>query len=551
MSIVRSKSLFATVLISALWVCCSDSCAAPVTFQDMTAEIRTRVDARVRESSGPKDRLSPNGTEPSKSKGIDLTLPDWHEQFPGALPGQKPDSTSEKIFARLVRTVRETRKSNGHEYRLTLLDLAGETLATDKAGKIYVPLPLVQELTLAGKRGEASVAFALARMIGHITLGHGPPVGIRDRVFPDRSPSLMQYSPEEIVRADLFALRLTRTAGFDVDAALDGLRWQVASVDPKSVGLNRTARAAPYPGPSASGRLLRLLSEVDGAAASAEPFGLLRYDRIAGQFDRATDGSLARGKRAIIFVHGMGGSERTFEVMIPAVAQHERVKDASILVYRYPSQGSLSSAGAGLSREIKRVCAPEADLRFIAHSAGGLVVRWHADKLGGRMDHAITLGTPHAGSAMTDLKVLADLYRRLPQPLSKDRNGSPATIDEGNGQIVQDLEPGSLFLHELGGSESTAKKIVAVYGRRFGSSVSGPSGAPKGESDSVSPDGPKASGILGRIRLPEEVTDGDGCVSVKSASLPDAQKVIGTRLDHLALKSDPEMIALVIQLLSR
>jgi hypothetical protein len=126
------------------------------------------------------------------------------------------------------------------------------------------------------------------------------------------------------------------------------------------------------------------------------------------------------------------------------------------------------------------------------------------------------------------------------------RAGDPVpTATEGDGQLARDLEPGSLFLRDLGTLETGAAKVVVVYGR-LGAKRSGETD-PFADVDGKSDSSPSP---LGRLGLPEEITAGDGCVSARCARLPGARETIATRLDHLALKSDPEAIALVIRLLT-
>ena len=52
--------------------------------------------------------------------------------------------------------------------------------------------------------------------------------------------------------------------------------------------------------------------------------------------------------------------------------------------------------------------------------------------------------------------------------------------------------------------------------------------------------------LVERLVLPEEIGDGDLIVSVASASLPDAAGVEITRLNHVQLNADPELIDRVL-----
>ncbi len=55
--------------------------------------------------------------------------------------------------------------------------------------------------------------------------------------------------------------------------------------------------------------------------------------------------------------------------------------------------------------------------------------------------------------------------------------------------------------------------------------------------------------LVDRVELPEEVLDGDGVVTVHSAALKGAGKLIETSLDHLAIKQDRDVMRQVLEAL--
>src|SRR5262249_6478839 len=125
---------------------------------------------------------------------------------------------------------------------------------------------------------------------------------------------------------------------------------------------------------------------------------------------------------------------------------------------------SLAHAGRFLRNEMARVVRAPARASFVCHSAGGLVFRYYAERLGGALDPAPLLGAPHAGSRVQPLEHLADLAE-----FARDlRFGLPraitATLTEGDGALTPDVQPDSLFLRHLGHDPKLARRYEVVYG---------------------------------------------------------------------------------------
>lgn len=100
--------------------------------------------------------------------------------------------------------------------------------------------------------------------------------------------------------------------------------------------------------------------------------------------------------RTLVFVHGLGATRASFFPMqgFLRLLSHPRQ-----LSFNYRAPRSIEEAALGLKRHIDRnVRGGRIDL--IAHSLGGLVARSYLSQLGGarRVDHLITLGTPHRGT---------------------------------------------------------------------------------------------------------------------------------------------------------
>jgi len=310
--------------------------------------------------------------------------------------------------------------------------------------------------------------------------------------------------------------------------------------------------------PAPEERLRRLLADRDGIFDEPDRFGLLIYDRLIGRFDRPKNQSIGETAQPIIFVHGMLGSEATFVPMITAMQTSGVFKDVPVLAFRYPPTGSLARAGTALKNEIDRVCLAPANARFICHSAGGLVLRWYAEKADGRFDRAVLLGTPHRGSSMVRLRYWLDVPEHLGLPFDLPSTAGQLN-KEREGQIFLDLEPDSLFLNHLGAAGDHAKRHRVVYGQ-FLSPLKAMAASKtfeivrstlrrKVEQERSLVLRRQGLAWLNDLRCPEEITHGDGCVSVKSAFLIGSNTIIATKFQHQELRSDSDSISRVFRLL--
>jgi hypothetical protein len=198
---------------------------------------------------------------------------------------------------------------------------------------------------------------------------------------------------------------------------------------------------------------------------------------------------------------------------------------------------------------------------FICHSAGGLVFRFYAEIKKGAFGQAFLLATPNLGSEMTALKALIDLSEfamalRLGLPAA-----IAATVPEGRGEIGFDLLPNSLFLRYLGYNRELAGQYHIFYGQCL-DTVKGLalqatlSAGRQLVKDLVLKrvelpalrDG--ASRVLDELKLPAELLNGDGVVTVHSASLKNAGKIRRTTLDHISIKQDEQVIRQIVAVLT-
>ena len=212
-------------------------------------------------------------------------------------------------------------------------------------------------------------------------------------------------------------------------------------------------------------RLKWLLLEQSGTVED-QGKGLLLYNPRTRRLSRCGDGAIGAGSACMIFVHGTHGDEESFTKFLAFVAKQRRARGLSLLVFRFPNDGSLARAGCFLRNEMARAVRSPDRASFVCHSAGGLVFRYYAEKLRGGFGCAALLGTPHGGTRMTSVKTLVDaaafadcgLKVGLPAALA-------ATVGEGKGDLTPDVEPDSLFLRHLGHDARLARRYHVVYGR--------------------------------------------------------------------------------------
>ncbi|HVW36123.1 MAG TPA: hypothetical protein VHB99_02420, partial [Pirellulales bacterium] len=145
---------------------------------------------------------------------------------------------------------------------------------------------------------------------------------------------------------------------------------------------------------------------------------------------------------------------------------------------------------------------------------------------------------------------VGDLKFGLPKAIER-------AVREGTRQLTHDLHADSLFLRYLGYDAALATRYEIYCGRRFNDiEAVGLTAAVAVAQRLLAREvvarieqprwKEQLARLVDRLELPVEVADGDLIVSVASASLPDARETTVTRLNHLELNSDPELIGQVL-----
>ncbi|MEV7612292.1 alpha/beta fold hydrolase [Streptomyces sp. NPDC089799] len=116
-----------------------------------------------------------------------------------------------------------------------------------------------------------------------------------------------------------------------------------------------------------------------------------------------------------LLLHGFGDNRSVFVLLRRALAAHglRRVE-----TYNYsPLTADLRTAARRLGHRVEELCARTGHQRvdLVGHSLGGLVARYYVQRLGGdaRVRTLVTLGTPHAGTAVAPFMDVHPVVRQM------------------------------------------------------------------------------------------------------------------------------------------
>lgn len=123
------------------------------------------------------------------------------------------------------------------------------------------------------------------------------------------------------------------------------------------------------------------------ASALLYPFGLRRT---------CTPTPRLQKQRTVVMIHGYCCNPSVF-IPMSAYMRHRGIRQ--ILPFAYPSTHGVEE-GAVRLRNFLRENVRGGEIDLVCHSLGGLVARTYLQELGGarRVDHCVTLGTPHLGT---------------------------------------------------------------------------------------------------------------------------------------------------------
>lgn len=117
----------------------------------------------------------------------------------------------------------------------------------------------------------------------------------------------------------------------------------------------------------------------------------------------------------VVFLHGFIDNRSVFVLLRRSLARHGWRHLESL--NHSPLTSDIRTAAELLDRHIEEICARTGHHRvdIVGHSLGGLIARYYVQRLGGdhRVRTLVTLGTPHAGTAVAPLAGALPIVRQM------------------------------------------------------------------------------------------------------------------------------------------
>jgi predicted alpha/beta hydrolase family esterase len=168
-------------------------------------------------------------------------------------------------------------------------------------------------------------------------------------------------------------------------------------------------------------------------------------------------------ERIILIVGGLQGDRESCEQFAMSLERILQYPDSTRLaVFDYPNDGSIQESGDVLKellREMHRG-SPNSRVSIVAHSMGGLVVRWAIETavkpneiaVSSIVDHLMMVCPPNHGSVLAqyaDALEFADAVSKMRKRTQSFVTVLNSLIDDGLGEACDELIPGSEFLCKL------------------------------------------------------------------------------------------------------
>jgi hypothetical protein len=152
-------------------------------FKELTPEVRARIDRLTR--AYPAETVKQEGVDiaggaagwlisraPLSAEEEAETAGALHKKILSKRKKVHLSPAANRLFRKLVSELPGYMRPKAYNYALTGLAGKEPDAFAIGAGRVYVTRPLVETLLAGGQRGEAALAFLLARELGHTGRGH-------------------------------------------------------------------------------------------------------------------------------------------------------------------------------------------------------------------------------------------------------------------------------------------------------------------------------------------------------------------------------------------
>ena len=325
----------------------------------------------------------------------------------------------------------------------------------------------------------------------------------------------------------------------------------------KTTDQMRTAKERSSTVSSSSPQIAVPLNASHGTAAVAEPdkptwcrrwrdcFANWAKQRVKIEYGLklpAFDGHAAN-EPLVVFIHGLNSRPEDLAVLI-ADAEHAGMLCAA---FRYPNDQPLADSAQLLSVELSKVRTrhPRRPVYLVTHSMGGLVARAVIED--GELDprnvrRLVMIAPPNQGSRLARFALSMDLYEYA-RSAERRREAGPiaGAFADGLAEATRDLQPDSDFLVKL---NERGRNPRVTYSLLIGTESFVARERVDHTQQWLDRAGErcrwlaKASDSFTKHVVPlEELIDceGDGCVAVRRAQLPDVDDVEIGRFSHNGL----------------
>jgi pimeloyl-ACP methyl ester carboxylesterase len=277
---------------------------------------------------------------------------------------------------------------------------------------------------------------------------------------------------------------------------------------------------------------------------------------------RAVDLPPPMRQRVAVLVHGLDDPGLMWADIVPAL--HEA--GFTVARFDYPDDGPIAVSADLLASELAKAhAAGIARVDIVAHSMGGLVVRdvltrqehYAGDGSGRRsagrlpaIDRLIMLGTPNHGAEIARMRGVIELREHLFSAIATGRRYRELSRQDGSGEAGADLLPRSAFLRQLNARPLPSHTRCTIVAARLASKedriAQGSASIGRRMAHAIGAEGWWRKVLVSALpaatqRVVRDVSDdlGDGCVSIKSATLEGVNDLVIVNASHIGLILNP------------